>query len=79
MIAQQEDFNASVNLLMPTKMRDLRYIEYRGLHQLFYPRLGDYARILPSRLHQISMGSEHGIVLSISKVKVIVLQCCDLS
>jgi hypothetical protein len=36
-------------------------------------------RLLPSRLHQVSMRCEHRIVLSISKVEVIVLQQWDLS
>jgi hypothetical protein len=74
MIARQEEFNARVNFLMSAKMRNLHYIQYHGLRHLLNPWLGDYLRLLPSGLRQISMGCEHGVVLSISKVKIIVLQ-----
>jgi hypothetical protein len=79
MIAHQEDFNAIVNLTMSAKVRYLHHIEYRGLCELLNPRLGDYARILPSHLHQISIGHEHRVVLYVPKVEIIVLQGWDLS
>jgi hypothetical protein len=64
---------------MLAKMRDLHDIQYCGLRELLNPRLGDYARLLPSHIHQISKGHEHRMVLFVSKVKVIVLQGWDLS
>ena len=73
MVAQQEEFNASVNHLVTTKMGNLHHIEHSGLHELLNPRLGDQVRLLPIFLRQISMECEHSIVLSISKVEVIVL------
>jgi hypothetical protein len=75
MIALREEFNASVNLLMLAKMMNLHHVKYSGLHEIFNPWLGDYVRILPSGLHQVSVGCDHGIVISISKVKFVVLQC----
>jgi len=64
---------------MSDEVRDLHYIQYCGMHQLLNPQLGDYARLLPSRLHQILMGHEHGVVLSVIEIKVVVLQSWDLS
>jgi hypothetical protein len=53
MVSQQEDFNTSVNLLMSVEVGYLHYIQDRGLRELLYPRLGDYAWLLPSCLHQV--------------------------
>jgi hypothetical protein len=64
---------------MSVEVRDLHDIQYRGLCELLYPRLGDYARFLPNRLHQISMGHKHRVVLSASKVEITILQGWDLS
>jgi hypothetical protein len=79
MIKLQEEFNASINLLMSTKMRNFHDIQYSGLHQDLYPRPGYYARILPSCLHQVSMRCVHGVVLSIDDIEITVLQGWDLS
>jgi hypothetical protein len=79
MISRKEEFNASINLMMSAKMRNFHYIKYSGLHQLLNPRMGDYVRVFPSCLHQVSMTGKHGVALSVSKVKVIVLQGWDLS
>jgi hypothetical protein len=79
MIARQEEFNASVNLLMSAKVRDLHHVQYHGLRELLNPWLGDYVRLLPSHLHQISVRHEHRVVLSVTKIEIIVLQCWDLS
>jgi len=70
----QDEFNASINLLVLSKMGNLHHIEYSGLHQLLNPRLGDNVRLLPSSLCEVSAGCKHNIVLSISKVEVDVLQ-----
>jgi len=64
---------------MLAKVRDLHHVEYHGLRELLYPRLGDDVRLLSNRLHQISVRCEHHVVLSITKVEIIVLQCWDLS
>jgi hypothetical protein len=74
MVARQEEFSASINLLVLAKMGNLHHIEYSGLHQLLNPWLGDRVRLLLSGLRPVFVGCEHFIVLSISKVEVIVLQ-----
>jgi hypothetical protein len=79
MIEFQEEFNTSVNLPMSAKVRDLHHVEYRGLREILYPSLGDDARLLTSDLHQIYVRHKHRIVLSITKVEIVVLQCWDLS
>jgi hypothetical protein len=79
MIAQQEEFNPIVNLLMSAKMRNLHHVEYSGLHQLLYPQLGDAAKLLPIGIRKKSMGREHGIVLSVVEIEITILQGWDLS
>jgi hypothetical protein len=64
---------------MSAKMRDLHDVQYCGLRDLLYPRLGDYVSLLPSRLHQVSMRCEHCIVLSVSEFEFIVVQRWDFS
>jgi hypothetical protein len=48
MITQKEEFNASINLLVTTKMGNLHDIQHNGLCQPLNPWLGDEARLLPS-------------------------------
>ena len=79
MVARQDDFNARVNLLMSTEVGYLHYIQDHRLRELLYPWLGDYAQLLPSRPHKISMGCEHGVVISIAEVKFAFIQGGDLS
>jgi hypothetical protein len=65
--------------MMLAKVRNIHDIQYHELYQLLNERLGDYVRLLPSCLHQVSMRCKHGVVISISEVKVVVLQRWDLS
>ena len=79
MVARHEEFNASVNLLMLSEVSGLHYIQDHRLRELLNPWLGDYARLLPSRSHQIPMRRDHHIFLPISEVKVFILQSWDMS
>jgi hypothetical protein len=79
MIAWKDEFNASVNLLMSAKVRDLHHVEYHGLCDLLYSSLGDNVRLLPNHLHQIFLRHEHRVVLSVTKVEIIVPQCWYVS
>jgi hypothetical protein len=76
MIAQQEEFNASVNLLMLAEVGDLHHVQDHGVCNLLNPWQGNYLGLLPSRLHQVPMWCEYRIVLSISEVDVIGIERC---
>jgi len=77
MIAQQEDFNTSVNLLMSTEVGDIYHVQDRGSRELLNPQLGNYIGFLPSHIHQVPMWHEHRIVLSVFEVEVIDLERWD--
>jgi hypothetical protein len=79
MVARQEEFNTSVNLLMSIKVGDLHHVQDRGSREILNPRLGDYLGLLPSRLHHLPLRHEHRIVLPISEVEVIDLERWDQS
>jgi hypothetical protein len=53
MVAQQEVFNSSVNLLVAAKMGNFHHFEHNGLRQLLNPRMGDNARIITNCLPQV--------------------------
>jgi hypothetical protein len=62
----QQDRNAHVNLLVPSKMWYLHHVQDSGPHDVHSPRLGDDLRLLPLGLGQIFVMCEHAIALSVS-------------
>jgi hypothetical protein len=65
MEARQQDINACFNLLVPSKMWYLHYIQDSGLCEVHSPWLGDYPQVLPLCPSQIPMRRDHIVVLSI--------------
>jgi hypothetical protein len=64
---------------MSTKVRNIHDIQYHGLREILYPQLGDYVRLLPSHIHQVSMRCEHRVVLPVVEIEIVVLQRWDQS
>jgi hypothetical protein len=74
MEVQQQEINAHVNLLVPSKMGYLHYVQDGGLREVHSPWLGDYPRLLPLHSSQIPMMCEHVKVLAVSQVEVTYIQ-----
>jgi hypothetical protein len=79
MVAQQEDFNARVNLLMSVEVGDLHDVLDHQSHDLLDPWLGNYLGIFPSHLFQVPMWCEHCIVILVSQVEITDLESWDQS
>jgi hypothetical protein len=75
----KQDFNAHVNLLMPSKVGYLHYVQDGGPHDVHGLQMGDDIRLHPLCLSQILMWGEHSIVLVISQFEFIDLQHYNLS
>jgi hypothetical protein len=65
MEARQQEFNASINLLVPSKVGYLYYVQDGGPRNVHGPRLGDDLRLLPLGPSQILVWCEHAIVLAV--------------
>jgi hypothetical protein len=79
MEARQQEFNARVNLLMPSKVWYLHHVQDSGPCNVHSPRLGDHLRVLPLSPGQILVWGENSTVLVISQVEVIDIQRHDFS
>jgi hypothetical protein len=66
MVTLEYDINTCVNLLVPSKVRNIHYIQEGGLLKVHSPRLGDYFQVLPLRPSQVFVSSEHNMVLVVS-------------
>jgi hypothetical protein len=64
MEAQQQDFNARVNLLVPSKVWYFHDIKDNGLHDVNGPRLGNDLQSLSLHLSQVLVRPEHDIGLA---------------
>jgi hypothetical protein len=79
MEARQQEFNARINLLVPSKVWYIHHVQDSGSHDVHSPWLGDDLRLIPFGIGQILVWGEHSMVLAISQVEVIDIQCHDLS
>jgi hypothetical protein len=79
MESRQEEFNTHVNLLMPSKVGYLHYIQDVGPCDVHGLRKEDDLRLRPLYLGQILMWGEYFIVLVIYQVEVTDLQHHNLS
>jgi hypothetical protein len=75
----QEEFNARVNLLMPSKVGYLHYIQDVVPCDVHGPRLEDDLRLRTLCLGQILMWGKYAIVIVIYQVEVTDLQHHNLS
>jgi hypothetical protein len=70
METRQQEINAGVNLLVPSKMWNLHYIQKGGLREVHRPRLRDDFHLRSLCLGHIFVRHEHAIALTVSQVIV---------
>jgi hypothetical protein len=66
MEAQQQEFNAHVNLLVPSKIWDFHYVQDNGLRDVHGPWLGNDFRFISLHLGQVLVRHEYAIGLAVS-------------